>query len=333
MTTGGPKRHSVGMSLTPRHAFESDLVAWLAERFPATSVNPLGLSDDAAMLDLAATGSPTFGSPIVTSDLLADGVHFDSSEPRHTPAAIGYKALAVNLSDLAAMAAAPAAFLVSLLIPRGWSLADVQHLYDGMMPLVKTYGLSLAGGDTNRWEGMLTITVTAVGTCGAKGPLTRRGARPGDVLMVTGRLGGSRLGRHLAFTPRVATSLYLREKYDLHAGMDISDGLALDAWRMARASGVGFQFDLDRIPISEDAIRVAESTQRTPLEHALSDGEDFELLLSASREESARMLQDESVPDVRLTAIGQVIAQGGLWQCSANRQERRPLLPTGYQHA
>src|SRR5690606_13447043 len=147
------------------------------------------------------------------------------------------------------------------------------ELYRGMIPLAEQYGVAIAGGDTNSWDGPLAITVTAFGRVTERGPLTRSGARPGDLLLVTGALGGSILGRHLRVEPRVREALLLNERYELTAGMDISDGLALDASRLAAASRCGVALRLDSIPISGDAVELAERDGKTPLAHALGDGE------------------------------------------------------------
>ena len=112
-------------------------------------------------------------------------------------------------------------------------------IYRGMLPLAGDLEVAILGGDTNTWDGPLAISITAIGSSTQNGPLTRSGGRPGDALLATGRFGGSILGRHLQIEPRVREALLLHEKYQLHAGIDVSDGLALDTWRLAEASGTG----------------------------------------------------------------------------------------------
>ena len=137
----------------------------------------------------------------------------------------------------------------------------------------------------------------------------------GDRIVVSGAFGGSILGRHFDFEPRVNEALLLNDRYELHAGMDISDGLAIDLSRLVRESGVGAIVETDHVPIHEDARRLAEQADdgRTPLEHALGDGEDFELLLAVPPDEARRMLSQQPL-GVPLTDIGQFTAEPGLGQ-------------------
>jgi thiamine-monophosphate kinase len=207
---------------------ESEFIHWLREHVPLHPRFPLGLRDDAALLSMAGRADI-----VLTTDLLTEGVdyHLASDDPRR----IGRKALAANLSDLAAMAARPLAAFISLALPRqpaaavGAPLELAIALYEGLLPLAAEYDLAIAGGDTNTYDGPLVISAMLVGEVTARGPLTRSGGRPGDWLLVTGTLGGSILGHAFDFTPRVREALLLHERYDLHAGMDISDGLSLDA--------------------------------------------------------------------------------------------------------
>src|SRR5262249_1407687 len=157
------------------------------------------------------------------------------------------------------------------------------------------------------------------------GPLTRSGAQPGDKLLVTGTLGGSILGRHLDFTPRIREAILLHERYSLHAGIDISDGLALDASRLADASGCGAMLNLDSIPIA-DAIR----DDPRAIDRALGDGEDFELLLAVPPTTAEAIIRDQPT-DCPITCIGELIPDKGLWQQIKN-SPREPLHPTGWLH-
>ncbi len=303
---------------------EEELLAWLRRRIPPHRRVRLGPGDDAALIDL-----PTGAGLLATVDMLMDGVDFELA--KIDPACAGRKALAVNLSDLAAMAALPAAALVALALPRAGGQELAQRLYDGLLPLADEFDLPIAGGDVNSWDGPLVISVTAFGSPTERGPLTRGGARPGDAIAVTGWLGGSILGRHLDFTPRVREAIELHRRYDLHAGIDISDGFALDLSRLASASGVGAVVHVDAIPISDAARQCASSAgAATPLEHAMGDGEDFELILAAPREAAEQMVRDRPIA-VPLTIVGQFIAEPGLWQATADGR-RMPLHPRGWQH-
>jgi thiamine-monophosphate kinase len=309
-------------------SLEGDLIHWLEMNLPRSSRSQLGLSDDAAVL----TGWGK-AQPVITTDLLTDGVDFllDEAEPRQ----IGHKALGVNLSDLAAMAARPVAAFVALVLPtkgsERLSAFDLATgIYQGMLPLAQRLGVTIAGGDTNSWDGPLAISITAVGETTADGPLTRSGGQIGDSLLVTGKLGGSILGRHLEVEPRVEEALFLNQRFELHAGVDISDGLALDTARLAKASGLGAVLDLSALPLDDAAHRLSKQDGRSALEHALGDGEDFELVLAVP-DQAARQLLHEQPLAVGLTRFGQLIEPPGLWQ--ENEQGAlSPLESSGFQH-
>jgi thiamine-monophosphate kinase len=302
---------------------EREFIQWLAEHLPPSPHLRLGIGDDAAVLRWSEGRDL-----VVTTDTITDQVDFRLHEV--DPRQVGHKALAVNLSDLGAMAAEPVAAVVSLVMPREGALELARELYLGMLPLAEAFRIAIAGGDTNTWDGPLAISVTALGRTTDRGPLTRSGARVGDALLVTGALGGSILGRHLAVEPRVREALELHAAYELHAGMDVSDGLALDASRLAAASGCGVAIDLDAVPISADAVRLAATTGRTPLDHALGDGEDFELLLAANQEVAERIVREQPLA-VQVTRIGAFVEQAGLWRRDGEG-DLTPLPPTGYQH-
>lgn len=304
---------------------EAEFVAWLQERLPRHERLTLGIGDDAALLRLRERGDV-----LISTDMLMDTVdfHLDQVDPRR----VGRKALAVNLSDIAAMAGRPLAAVVSVALPRSNGLTLAKALCEGFLPLAERYDLAIAGGDTNSWDGPLVISVTILGEPTERGPLTRRGARPGDAILVTGSFGGSILGRHFDFEPRVAEALAIHTRYELHAGMDVSDGLSLDLSRLASAGDCGAVIDTAKVPISDAARELA---RRNPgggsaLDHALSDGEDFELILAVPPDAARQMLADQPV-GIPLTEIGQFVAEPGLWQKDASGQ-RRPLEARGYIH-
>jgi thiamine-monophosphate kinase len=289
------------------------------------------LSDDAAILSLTSGRDV-----VVTIDTLTDGVDFCLG--KHDPRRIGRQALAANLSDLAATAAQPRAAVVSLVLPRGnapQSLHLAKELYEGMLPLAEEFDVAIAGGDTNTYDGPLAITVTALGEPTGRGPLTRSRGQVGDWLLVTGSLGGSILGHMLDFTPRVSEALVLHDRYDLHAAIDISDGIALDASRLAEASGCGAVIFTDRVPISPDAVTLAKQEAATDvasaaLQHALGDGQDFELLFSVSPDVARTILRDQPV-NCAITHVGEFVADRGLWQ-QPEAGPRQPLEPRGWLH-
>jgi thiamine-monophosphate kinase len=304
---------------------EQEFIQWLRENLPPHPLLRLGVGDDAALLSLAnATDC------VVTADLLAEGVHFRIEE--HAIERIGHKALGVNLSDLAAMAARPLAVVCTIALPRDNSRSIAQKLYAGMLPLAEQHGVAIAGGDTNVWDGPLVISVTAIGAVTERGPLLRSGGRSGDRLLVTGALGGSRAGRHLDVEPRIAEALLLNERYELHAGIDISDGLALDLSRLAGESGCGAILDLDHIPIAEAAKQIANESGASAdaIHHALGDGEDFELLVAVAPGVAQQIVQDQPL-DVPITDVGEFVDDAGLWQRDTSG-EVTPLEPRGYVH-
>lgn len=303
---------------------EHEFIHWLRQRTPPSHSVQVGIGDDAAVLRLIANDRI-----VVTTDMLMDGVDFDVAS--NDPCRIGRKSLAVNLSDLAAMAARPMAAFVSVALPKNGGLQLAKELYEGLLAIAAEFEISIAGGDTNTWKGPLVINITAIGSVTSKGPLLRNGARPGDSILVTGSFGGSILGRHFDFEPRVREALQLHEQFELHAGMDVSDGLSLDLSRLAAASGCGAEIDLAAIPVSPDAVTLSTREKAgSPLEHALGDGEDFELVLAVPADEARRILELQPLP-VKITCIGQFVTEPGLWSKSADG-ERRTLVPRGYEH-
>jgi thiamine-monophosphate kinase len=308
---------------------ESEFLHWLRPRLSSHPQLRLGPGDDAAVLRLADRADV-----VITTDLISDGTDFHY--PGCCPRRIGHKALAINLSDLAAMAATPLAVVVTLLLPRIGALGLAQELYLGMIPLAKRFGICIAGGDVNTWDGALAISVTAIGQTTSRDILRRDQARPGDAIIVTGAFGGSILKRHLDVEPRCREALYLNEHYQLHAGLDCSDGLAKDLWRLCQASSVGVILHQQQIPIHDDAQQLAQQTGKTAHEHALGDGEDFELILAVPQDTATRLISEQplinqlGVP-VKLTQIGECIATPEFWiEDESGKLTLQP--PLGYEH-
>jgi thiamine-monophosphate kinase len=302
---------------------ERDFVRWLCTRLPQHSRLSMGIGDDAAILRLSAGANL-----VATTDMLMDGVDF--MLPQHDAERIGRKALAVNLSDLAAMAARPVAALVSVALPQQGGERLARRLYEGMLPLTAEFDCPIAGGDTNSWDGPLVISVTALGEVPHDRRWLRSGARPGDAILVTGEFGGSILGRQFDFQPRVKEALWLAEHSNVHAAIDVSDGLSLDVSRICDASDCGAEIDLRRIPVSAAAEELARQDGTIPLNQALGDGEDFELILAVSQSEADKLLAQQPL-GVRLTQIGHFTAEPGLF-APANDGTREPLAPRGYEH-
>jgi thiamine-monophosphate kinase len=295
---------------------------WIAEvrkRCGKDARVPIGIGDDAALIRTSESGL------LVTTDMLMDGVDFLVGQT--PPELIGRKSLAVNLSDIAAMAGRPTSAVVSFALPRqgGRDLAD--RLYDGLLKLADQFDVAIAGGDTNSWDGPLVVSVTAMGEPTARGPVTRSGANPGDWVFVTGPLGGSLPSlRHCTFTPRVREALALHEAASLHAMIDLSDGLATDLSHIATESGVAIIVDGDWVPIHNDVAPDRPATER--LHYALADGEDFELAFCVSLDDGRRLL-DAPPPGVNLSRIGECVAGTGLQLRSNGNTE--PLLVRGWE--
>jgi len=308
---------------------ETDFLAWLLPRLPADPRLEVPAGDDAAVLR-----PPALRRTVVTTDMLMEGTDFILG-PDCAPEAVGHKALAVNVSDLAAMAARPEAAVVAVALPRRGGDAIARGLHAGIAALAARLDMALAGGDTNAWDGPLVVSVTAIGSVPPGAAWRREGARPGDLIAVTGACGGSLLGRHLAVEPRCREAAWIAARFGVHAAIDVSDGLSLDLARMMAASGTAALLDLDRVPIHDDAVRMSRSTGdgRTPLDHALADGEDFELLLALAPED-ARALAAEAAAALGtpVTIIGEVVAGQGLFSRDVDGG-RTPLVPRGFVHA
>jgi thiamine-monophosphate kinase len=300
---------------------EFDYISWLRSRTPADPRVLVGPGDDTAVL------VPPARPLLVTTDMLMDGTDFILADVG--PRAAGRKAMAVNLSDIAAMAGVPTAAVVSVALPKAGGRSVGEELYVGIRDAADDFGVAVVGGDTNSWGGALVVSVTLLGEAMPKGPVTRAGAKPGDWVMLTGPVGGSLLGRHLTFTPRVREAQKLLEAADLHAMIDLSDGLAADLAHVLEESRCGAVLDAAAVPIHPDAVTRARATGRPPLDHALGDGEDFELLFTASPADGERLVRGQPVAGVTLTKVGECVG-AGLWLEEGG--VRRPLAPAGWVH-
>jgi thiamine-monophosphate kinase len=301
---------------------EFAFIDWLRGRTPDAGRVAVGPGDDAALVRW-------HGGPgcVATTDMLLEGSCFRLAEAG--PRRVGRKAMAVNLSDIAAMAARPVAALASVGLPRRGGRALAEELYHGMREVADAFDTPIVGGDTNSWDGPLVVNVTLLGEPTERGVVRRNGARPGDWLMATGWFGGSILGKHLDFTPRVREALWLHQAAPLHAMIDVSDGLAADVFHLCQESGCGAVLRAEAVPIADAALAMGDG--RTPLDHALGDGEDFELVFAVAADDGRRLLAAQALADVRLSHIGEFVPEKGLWLEEAG--VRRPLPPQGYVHA
>ena len=302
---------------------EFDFLRWIRRQVPPAPAVPIGIGDDCAALALRP-GTQT----LLTTDMLIDGVHFRLKETE--PRRIGHKAVARCLSDIAAMAGDAVAVVAALAAPKHISMSALQEIVKGMIAAANDFGAPLAGGDFATGDLPLTLTLTGIGT-GTNGKIPRRcDAQVNDVLLVTGELGGSLLGRHLDFTPRLAEAAWLRDNLTLHAMIDISDGLAADANHIAVESGVGIELWAEAIPVSNDAILMAERSGQSALQHALHDGEDYELLFTLAARDAEQLLHRQDLP-VRITCIGDIVPAPGL-ELGKRGEKPQPLQPQGWRH-
>jgi thiamine-monophosphate kinase len=226
------------------------------------------------------------------------------------------------------MAGVPTAAVASVALPRHGGRSVAEELFLGMREVADAFHVPIVGGDTNSWDGGLVVSVTVLGEATAKGPVLRSGAKPGDWVFVTGPLGGSLLGKHLDPTPRVTEALALHAAVDLHAMIDISDGLATDLNHILEESRCGAVLDAAAVPIAHAAIEREKQTGKTPLDHALNDGEDFELAFTVSPADGAKLLQAPPIPG--LVRIGECV-ETGLWLTTPTG--RQPLVPAGWVHS
>jgi thiamine-monophosphate kinase len=301
------------------------LIDWIRARARAdASAVPIGPGDDMAMVSLAGEDRC-----LVTVDTLLEGTHFSLWSA--TPRQIGYKALAVSLSDAAAMAAAPVCAVAWVGLPETRDMAFAREISKGLEEAAYQFACPVVGGDVTSWAQPLTVGTALLARPDGVEPVLRRGARAGDVLFVTGALGGSVLGRHLTFAPRVAEARTLAHAIVLTAMIDLSDGLSTDLGHLCTESGVGAEVDAAAVPVSDDAARLAERDGRSPLEHALHDGEDFELLFTVGEADAARLEAEKPLGRVPLTRIGRIVEGEGVWLVGEGGR-RRPLEPGGWEH-
>lgn len=274
---------------------ERGLIRRLRQRLPLPGPDVLvSIGDDAAAV---RGGAETL---LLTTDTLLEGVHFRRSTA--TLREIGAKAIAVNVSDIAAMGGEPRYALLALALPPDLTVAEVDELFAGVLDMAGQHGVTLVGGDTCAGPGGVLLSVTLVGRVDGA-PLRRSGAAPGDALLVTGSLGAAAAGlavlqqdpgglpgpireavlrAHRLPTPRVAESQLIRASGGATAMIDLSDGLATDVGHLAAESGVGVRIDVDALPLSDATRAVARALRVDPLRWALSGGEDYELLFAAA---------------------------------------------------
>ncbi len=343
-------RHSAN---APLHEF--GLIRSLEQRYACHALGLVqGIGDDAAVIE---TSARTWWH--LTTDLLAEGIHFDLKAA--TPESVGYRAAMANLSDIAAMGAVPRYLLISLAIPKIVKQPHIDKLYRGLMKACRLHDVALIGGDTSTSKAGLFLSITLVGTTSRHRALFRHGAKVGDHIYVSGTLGDSLAGlnllmnsasphplskrkrdlsrshrqflvrRHSHPTARVAEGRWLNEKRLASAAIDLSDGLSGDLRHLCEASRVGAEVELDQLPISPACRAYARTAGTSPIRLALTGGEDYELLFTASPHDSTTIERQAGTNGYRITRIGTIRPRRfGIQMTTDGR--RQPMPAISYEH-
>ncbi len=273
---------------------------WLG---PSSPHHPFGIGDDCAVIPASRHRQ------LVTVDPVIYREHFDDTMSAR---ATGAKLIKRNLSDVAAMGGRPRAAVVALALDPRVKTAWLAGFYQGLAALARRYQVPVVGGDISSLAGGIVATLTLIGEAPHGRVLTRKGARPGDRIYVTGTLGGSLRGHHWRFTPRLAEGAWLAGESSVRALMDVSDGLARDIHALTPAGTLPL-LTATNIPVSAAARTLARTSGRTPLQHALGDGEDYELLFAVSGRADAAAFEAKWRRRfrTRLTCIGHFARKSG----------------------
>ena len=299
---------------------ERRLIDWIRGQkrsWPSALVN-IGIGDDLAGLRIGDE------QLLYGCDQVLDGVHFRLNECGAKAA--GRKALARNLSDVAAMAAVPVAAVGSVALPEDMDIEQAQKIVNGINELAEEFNCPVIGGDVGSWTGALAISVSVLAKGAGLEPVKRSGAKEGDAIMVTGELGGSILGKHLVFRPLVKEARALAEQIKLQAMIDVSDGLAVDLHHITNESKCGAEIWAEKIPISAAAKELGDD----PLQHSLTDGEDYELLFTLSEKDVNKAQSILCSLGVKVSHIGRIIKKGVVLM--DEKGNRRELSASGFEH-
>ncbi len=291
-----------------RELGEDRLLAKIAPGLPLNRSVIAGAGDDCALARFPGSDQLL----VLKTDCVVEGVHFTRAAAASD---VGWKAMARPLSDFAAASAVPEFALVTIIAPAVTQVAWLAGIYRGLTKAARCFDVAIVGGETSATRGPVCISVSVAGSVERERKVSRRGGKAGDELFVTGRLGGSRLGKHLRFVPRIAEARWLTKHFRVAAMMDLSDGLGADLPRLAQASRIGFEVDDSTIP----------RTRGCTVEQAISDGEDYELLFAIAPSESTELEAEwrRQFPKLPVTRIGRLVkSSGGV----------RQKLRTGYVH-
>lgn len=295
--------------MTLREIGEDRLLARLLPSLARNNGVVVAAGDDCAVVKLRGSRDLM----LLKTDSVVEGVHFGK---KARPFDVGWKAMARPLSDFAAMSGTPRFALVTLLAPVETTVQWTLQLYGGLNAIGRRFGVAIVGGETSNTPGPVAVSISVVGDVERDRCVQRDGGKPGDLLFVSGQLGGSLANWHLRFTPRIEEAHWLTSKFHIDAMIDLSDGLGADLPRLARASGCGFEIDEARLP----------RRRGCTIRQAISDGEDYELLFAFSPAEAPTLERSwqKRFPKVRLTSIGRLRAN--------TRTRQQTSIPAGYEH-
>jgi len=295
---------------------EIELIKRLAKNFRLDSSVIKGSGDDTAVLRWTKDKYLLF-----TCDMVIEGVHFDFASA--TPFEAGWKALGRNISDVAAMGGVPKYAVVSLGINSGADVSIADGICKGLKAIADKFGVNIVGGDMTASKNVI-VDVSLIGQVKKKNLVLRSGAKKGDLVLVTGFVGGSIRGKHLNFIPRVAESQNILKNFKVNSMIDISDGLVLDLHRILKASDTGACIYEESIPLSRDAVRI---------EDGLYDGEDYELLFTMGSKEAEKLLKSNfSRAGTRISLIGKITDKKYGYKIFRENGKEEVLSVKGYKH-
>jgi len=293
---------------------ELEFIDYIAKQFKTGKSIIKGIGDDSAVLRHTKKSYL-----LLTTDMIIEGTHFSKNA---RPFEIGWKAMAVNISDIAAMGGIPKYALISVGVPKKRGTKFLKEIMRGIKTISKKFKISIIGGDTNS-SSKVVLNIMLAGEVEKHCIVTRKGAKPGDLIFVTGALGEGKT-KHLNFMPRLKEARTLVKNYKINSMIDLSDGLSVDLNRLAKISRVGARIHESLLPLSEKS---------EPLKKAIAEGEDFELLFTASRNESKKLIKDmgktENLP---ITLVGEVVKKSLGVKLVEECGKLKPLKPKGFKH-
>ena len=293
---------------------ELEFIKYLSGEFRKKSPIIEGIGDDCAVINY---GKNKYS--LLTCDMIIEGTHFDK---KATPFQIGWKAMAVNISDIASMGGIPRYALVSVGVPAKKGIKFLKGISRGIKALSKKFNISVIGGDTNRSD-KTVINVTLIGEVENRNLIKRSGAKKGDLIFVTGTLGNGEI-KHLDFIPRVKEARVLTKNFRISSMIDLSDGLSMDLTRLTSASKVGARIYESLIPLS---------SKEKSIKKAISLGEDFELLFTATLRESKKIMKNISkLKNMPVTLIGEVLSEASGVKIVDSNGKSRKLVISGFKH-